>query len=155
MKKLALVLLICLTALTLTGCASGDKNGASNAGTTAQVQKIDLDLSQMSGTIVYSQVSNILADPSAYTGKVIKMTGYYDVFEDTSSGNTYFSCIIPDATACCAQGFEFVWAGEHAYPNDYPAPGTGVTVTGRFETYTEDEYLYVHLVDADVEWDKA
>ena len=104
-------------------------------------ETIDLDLSQMSGTIAYAQVYQMISDPEAY------------VFKDMDTGIVYTSCIIPDAAACCAQGFEFVWAGDHAWPEAYPEPGTYLTVTGRFETYLEDDWLYIHLVDADVDWE--
>lgn len=113
---------------------------------------IDLDLSQMSDTIVYAEVFQMMIDPEAYIGKVIRLSGWFDVFSDVETGMIYTSCNTSDATACCAQGIEFVWAGEHVYPQDYPAPGADLTVTGRFETYLENGYEYVHLVDAQVEW---
>ncbi len=113
---------------------------------------IDLDLANMSGTMVYAQIYQLLSDYEAYEGKIIRMKGWYDVYQDEQTGKIYYSCIIPDATACCAQGIEFIWAGEHLFPDDYPEPGTGVMVTGQFETYMEDEYMYVHLVEADVVW---
>lgn len=65
----------------------------------------------------------------------------------------YFATLIANAAACCSQGIEFVWAGEHAYPRDYPPLETEITVTGIFDTYYEGEYMYVQLKDAQVEWD--
>ena len=122
-------------------------------GITAQAEMlVDLDLSQMSGTIVYSQIYNMMYDPEPYLGKIIRISGWYDAYMDGSTGMVYTACVIPDATACCSQGIEFVWAGEHIYPIDYPEPGADMTVTGRLETYEEDGYLYLHLVDAQVEW---
>ena len=67
-------------------------------------QEIDLDLSGMSGTMIYAQISQILSDYRAYEGKIIRMKGLYDAFQDPNTGIVYLSCIIPDATACCAQG---------------------------------------------------
>ncbi len=116
-------------------------------------ETIDLDLSQMSGTIAYAQVYQMVSEPENYVGKIIRMRGYFDVFEDQDTGIVYTSCIIPDVAACCAQGFEFVWAGDHAWPDAYPKLGAYLTVTGRFETYLEDDWLYIHLVDAQVEWE--
>lgn len=115
--------------------------------------KIDMDLSGITGTMVYAQVYQMLMEPEAYLGKVIRISGWLDVFEDDFAGVVYTSCVIPDATGCCAQGLEFVWQGEHAYPEDYPELGTNLTVTGRFETYMEGEWIYIHLVDAEVVWD--
>ena len=60
----------------------------------------------------------------------------------------YHACIIPDATACCAQGIEFVWEGDHVWPDDYPEEGADIIVTGRLETYDENGFTYLHLVDA-------
>ena len=145
MKKLlsAVLLLVLLCSLSL---SYGD------ASITYAESDIDLDLAVMSGTMVYAQIYQFLSDYQAYEGKIIRLKGWYDVYEDARTGMVYFACIVPDATACCAQGIEFVWAGEHVFPDDYPEPGTGVTVTGRFESYMEGEYLYVHLTDAEVVW---
>ena len=113
---------------------------------------IDLDLSNMSGTAVYAQVYNMLDRPSSYLNKVIRVHGALNYYQDDHTGNEYFAVLIADATACCAQGLEFVWAGEHVYPQDYPELGTELTVTGRFVLYEEETFTYVHLADADVQW---
>ena len=117
--------------------------------------KIDLDLAPLSGTAVYAQVYNILMDPEPFLGRTIRIAGYYDVYEDPETNTVYHACIIPDATACCAQGIEFVWAGEHTFPDDYKELGTDLTVTGRLETYVENGITYMHLTEAEVEWDEA
>ena len=57
------------------------------------------------------------------------------------------ACIIRDATACCAQGIEFVPLDE----SDCPLEGDDVTVTGVFSTYYEGPDLYCTLLDAQVE----
>ena len=118
-------------------------------------QFIDLDLSVMSGTMVYAQIYNMMVDPDPYLGKMIRLSGLYTFFEDTTAGIIYHACIVPDATACCAQGIEFIWAGEHQWPDEYPAEGSTILVTGRLEMYEEDGSLYLHLVDADVEWENG
>ena len=115
---------------------------------------VDLDLSEMSGVIVYSQIYNILWEPAEYLGKVIRMRGYYNYYDDQAHGIVYHTCIIPDATACCAQGIEFIWNGDHAWPDDYPEAGTDITVTGRLEIYEEDGSNYLHLVDAELTWEQ-
>ena len=66
----------------------------------------------------------------------------------------YHYCIIQDATACCAQGMEFVWGdGSHVYPDEYPAEDADVIVEGTFETYREegDSNLYCRLANATLE----
>ena len=107
----------------------------------------------MSGTIVYAQVYNLVYEYETWLGKTIRIAGYYSAFEDTNRGVVYHACVIPDATACCAQGIEFIWAGEHDWPDEYPEEGTQIVVTCRLEVYEEDGYLYLHLVDAELEWE--
>ena len=89
----------------------------------------------------------IMNDPTAFAGKVIRMAGPYTRSElDTG---TYFFVIIRDATACCAQGLEFVWDdGGHVFPDDYPPLETEVVVTGVFMPYLEDDLMNAHVIDA-------
>ncbi len=153
MNKGILVIILCLCCAFLTACASS----AVDAGAiepTATPLVVNLDLSKLSGTVVYSQVYNMMYEPEAYLGKVIRMAGYYSAYEDTERGVVYHACVIPDATACCAQGIEFIWGGEHQWPDDYPEEGTDIIVTGRLEDYDEDGYRYLHLVESDVVWIK-
>ncbi len=152
MKKGILVIMLCLACAFLTACASSDADTGTAAPTAAPLVA-DLDLSMLSGTVVYSQVYNMMSEPETYIGKVIKMAGYYSAYEDTERGVVYHACVIPDATACCAQGIEFIWGGEHQWPDEYPEEGTDIIVTGRLETYDEDGYQYLHLVDSEVLWE--
>ena len=110
---------------------------------------VDLDLSTMSGTIVYSQVYNLMVDPTPYLGKVLRLAGIYTSYEEPALGETYHACLIPDALACCAQGIEFVPAEGEAAPA--PQEGEEIVVTGRLERYEEYGLLYLHLVDATLE----
>ena len=64
----------------------------------------------------------------------------------------YYVCIVQDATACCAQGLEFALSENRVYPDDYPDPGSEITVIGTFDTYSEEvdgnTYKYLVLKDA-------
>ena len=112
--------------------------------------ELDVDLTTLSSTMVYSEVYNMMCEPDRYLGKRIKMNGQFAVYEDPNTGAVYTACIIMDATACCSQGLEFVLAGEHSYPADDPELGTEITVVGTFQTYEENGYMYCHLVDAEM-----
>ena len=138
MKKLlmCLALLISLSAMS----ASAEPAG------------IDLDLTTLSGTVVYSQIYDMMMQPGAYTGLTIKIKGNFSYFQDPGTRQEYFAAVIADATACCAQGIEFVWKGEHTYPEDYPPIDTEITVTGIFGAYEENGYTYIHLTNAEVTW---
>ena len=150
MRKRIAVLLICLSVTLMT---TGTVSGAEPAGTgpAPEPPAVDLDLSVLSGTVVYAQVYNMMYEPDPYLGKIIRMAGYYNCFNDTEHGIVYHACIIPDATACCAQGIEFVRSGDYSWPEDYPEAGTGIVVTGRLEIYEEDGRQYLHLVDSEME----
>ena len=111
-----------------------------------KTEKIDIDLTAMSSTMIYSEVQNMMTAPDDYIGKKVKMAGQFNVAE--VGDNRYFACLIKDATACCASGVEFVWAGEHSYPGDYPEENAPITVTGTFTTYKEGEATYCQLKDA-------
>lgn len=150
MKNTAGTIVLCLmTAVLSMSILFG---AGAEAGNPAEPPAIDLDMSGMSGTVVYAQVYNLVSDPDPWLGKVIRMAGYYSFFNDDKQGIVYHACVIPDATACCAQGIEFIRAGEHQWPDDYPKEGSDITVTGRLEIYEENGYCYLHLVDAEVLW---
>ncbi len=109
---------------------------------------IDVDLTDMSSTMVYSEVYNMVYYPEQYIGKKVKMNGIYVVYHDEVTDRYYHGCIISDATACCSQGIEFELAGDTKYPDDYPADGQGICVVGTFDTYMEDGSKYCTLRDA-------
>ena len=109
----------------------------------------EVDLTSMSGTMIFATVNDMMTNPDKYIGKTVKMSGVFDVYmDDPTSKNYYFSCLIKDATACCARGIEFVAADERTYPGDYPKTNAPITVGGVFETYFEGEKMYARLKDA-------
>lgn len=150
MKKLILIISALVLVAVLTAC--GGKTVATGTTETAAkaAQNIDVDLTQMSSTMVYSEVQNMMLKPADYVGKTVKMQGAFSVSE--IGENRYFACIIKDATACCAQGIEFDWAGDHSYPADYPKDGSDITVTGEFTTYNEGQQQYCQLKNAELKF---
>ena len=125
---------------------SGDTSNEAASRELSEEVGIDVDLTSLSSTMVYSEVYNMMTIPEDYIGKVIKMEGAYSYYSDTSSGLEYHACIIQDATACCAQGVEFVPLN----PEACPAEGGDVTVVGVFDTYMEGDYMYCTLRDAEI-----
>lgn len=180
MKKIICLLMISALIFSLAACSGGNSSASSSAATSSaadsapassssaepttavtndgtrtdaktdapKTEGVDVDLTTMSSTMVYSEVLNMQKKPDDYEGKIVKMKGPFNVTEQ--GGNRYFACIIADATACCSTGIEFVWAGDHAYPDDYPAENQEITVTGTFNTYMEGKCKYLQLKDAEV-----
>jgi hypothetical protein len=109
---------------------------------------IDVDLTALSSTMVYSEVYSMMAEPERYIGKTVKMDGLFAYYHDEATDNYYYACIIQDATACCAQGIEFVLTEEYSYPEDYPQVEDEICVVGVFDTYLEGGYTYCTLRNA-------
>ena len=115
---------------------------------------VDVDLTVLSSTMVYSEVYNMLYyDPESYYGKTVKMTGVFSIYQMVVDGVTQpdpvaYACIIADATACCAEGVEFVLEGDLTYPDDYPELGAEITVIGEFQPYEENGMTWYHLINA-------
>ena len=149
MTHLTFAALLCAIAIALTACGGQADTVATVSATVAATEKpVDLDLSKLSGTVVYSQVYDMMVDPEAYMGQVVRVKGNFNYFKDDGTGQEYFAVVIADATACCAQGMEFVLTGSHSYPADYPELDSEITVTGTFGTYMEDGFEYIRLDDA-------
>ena len=117
--------------------------------------KVDVDLTVLSSTMVYSEVYNMLYFyPEDYYGKTVKMTGQFNVYQWVDESGVVadmpvaYACIISDATACCAEGMEFVLEGDYTYPDDYPELGAEITVIGEFQSYEENGMTWYHLANA-------
>ena len=116
--------------------------------------KVDVDLTVLSSTMVYSEVYNMLYnDPAHYLGKTVKARGTFSIYQLVADGvlqpdPVSYACIISDAAACCAEGMEFVLEGDLTYPDDYPELGTEITVIGEFQSYEENGMTRYHLVNA-------
>ena len=115
---------------------------------------VDVDLTVLSSTMVYSEVYNMLYnDPAHYLGKTVKARGGFSIYQLVTDGvlqpdPVAYACIIADATACCAEGMEFVLEGDYTYPDDYPELGAEITVIGEFQSYEENGMTWYHLVNA-------
>ena len=154
MKKLFCLLLAALLLCTLAACGHEDtvqKPAAEDAEGTAAV---DIDLTALSGIMVYSEVNSMISFPDNYIGKTVKMQGQFTIYQATDENGAFipdkmfFACMIADATACCAQGLEFALTGRHVYPDEYPELGAEITVVGTFEWYEEDGCRYYRLGNA-------
>lgn len=124
-------------------------SGAENVRDTDET--VDYDLTQMSSDMVYATAYQMMVTPEEYEGKTFRIDGNFYVTYYEATKKYYFYCIIQDATACCAQGMEFIWDdGSHIYPDEYPEDNAEIVVEGTFETYREDgdENLYCRLSDA-------
>ncbi len=113
-----------------------------------RADEVDVDLTVLSSTMVYSEVYDMMISPEKYIGKTVKMRGLYFFFHDEVTGNNYSTCVIQDATACCARGIEFVLTDDYVFPDDYPEIKEEICVVGVFHTYQEGNHTYCTLKNA-------
>ncbi|SHI34166.1 hypothetical protein [Pseudobutyrivibrio xylanivorans] len=109
---------------------------------------VDLDLTAMSSTMIYAEVSNMMMEPLEYAGKTVKMEGICGTYQDPDTGKMYYACVIQDATQCCSQGLEFVLDEDKYSVEDYPAQGDEIEVKGTFATYEENGGQYLTMLDS-------
>lgn len=135
-----------LLTLALASCGGAADKGTGDTagtggGTSAAPVRIDIDLTDKSAQIVYAYVYNMMTEPDDYLGKVLRVKGTYDVSYYEPTDNYYHWCVIADATACCAQGLEFICSAEDAYPEE----GSEITIEGTFGKYDELGYTYYYI----------
>ena len=112
-----------------------------------------VDLTLLSSTMVYAEVYNIMSYPDDYLDKTIKMNGLYAPQDYYGQSEFFHFVVIEDASACCQQGLEFKWNGDHVYPDDYPAENTTIEVVGVFGSYEDDfgcAHYYVAVDDISI-----
>ncbi|MBO4701898.1 MAG: hypothetical protein J5625_04460 [Lachnospiraceae bacterium] len=153
MKKWTRIFLIMILTVMAIGCIKGgtaqiESNDTEAVKTSEGSDDVDVDLTAISGILVYSEVYNMMSTPENYKGKKIKMEGTYTIYFDDTYSTRYDACIVQDATACCATGIEFELSDELKFPDDYPEEGETITVEGIFDTYDEGSYTYCTLRNA-------
>ena len=90
----------------------------------ARAATVDIDLTKMSATMVYSTVFNMVNNPTNFVGKTMRMRGEYTTYP-ISALETIHACLVRDAAGCCSQGLEFVLSNRN-----YPTGAGEITVVG-------------------------
>ena len=145
-RHIICVLMLLLLPALLSGCSDGGENAA-----TFNIEEgLDLDLTKLSSTMIYAEVFNMRYEPDDYYGKRVRIAGLFSAYQNPLTGEYYYNCIIPDATACCSQGLQFFPADDMTYPDDFPEQGTTITLRGTFSLDEENVYMCA-LTDAVIE----
>ena len=174
MKKRNYMILGVMAVVSLTGCSTPDTSqtlperlneiwqsqqsqGESSQVETQEVQtsqqtaegNFDYDLTQLSSTVVYSQITDMTMVPEEYVGKTIKMEGRFEIYGDPNAENPYLGCIVNDATACCSVGLRFVLTGDYTSA-DFPENGSDIVITGVFQTYEYQGCTFGEIQNAEM-----
>lgn len=110
----------------------------------AEESKIDYDLTNMSSTMIYAEVFNMLIEPEKYENKRVKMKGFFTIYNEGSNDEVY-SVIVPDATACCQQGIEFFYD----FKDNKPVANSEITVTGIFNVHMLNDGISYNYIKAE------
>ncbi|MCL2081542.1 MAG: hypothetical protein FWH16_05510 [Oscillospiraceae bacterium] len=119
--------------------------GMPRQGVKQKAEGVDVDLTILSGTMVYAEVYNMLSSPNDYIGKTIKAGGIYNVSFYAATNRYYHYVVVEDAASCCAQGLEFVLGDGSVYPGGYPEDQSKIEVIGVFGSYEEFGGTYYYL----------
>lgn len=111
----------------------------------AHAAAVDIDLTKMSSTMIYSTVFNIVTTPKNFVGKTMRMRGEYTTYP-ISASETIHACLVRDAAGCCSQGIEFRLTG-----GKYPAGAGEITVVGTIDSFRLDGKEICYLRDAALE----
>ena len=132
-KYISVLIILCMLCIAATGCAGKEDN------TLKPMEGVDVDLAVLNGTMLSAQLNNMMENDNEYFGKTVRLRGIYaaSYFEGTSK---YYYWVITNG--CCNERVEFLWNGDHKYPDDYPADGVEIELIGKFGSYTELDVSY-------------
>ena len=102
-KTLAACMALTLTLL-CAGCGSAAPQTEQTAVVTESNASIDIDLLHMSSTMIYSEVSQIISEPTNYIGKTIRAKGTF-----RENNGYYFSVYSIDDFSCTYFGYLFCY----------------------------------------------
>ena len=134
------LLLMSILCLFTAGCSGGVK-----------ASPVDIDLTKMGKTMALAEMFRVLADPEEYDGKSIRLTGEFLPNQNPETGETFYTCIIQDNTACCTELIEFDELAGQESDDSLPVPEEGdeVTIQGVFKLVEDDvDGWYCKIVDA-------
>ena len=107
-------------------------------------ETVDIDLTQSSETMLYSEVVDMGTNTENYEGQTIRIHGQYLLFHDDMSENSYPMVIVFDATKCCATGLVFDLSAEMNLPQEEQE----FTVTGILAKQSSEDCPYPILQNA-------
>jgi len=140
-SRIGLVLSVILLCLFIIGCASSGESQTSERETT----DADVDLTVLSATVLSAEMMNIFVNSDDYLGKTIKVSGTYWYVNYPPTGENHHYVITVQGDECCQEGIEFVLSGDHVFPDDYPAMGTPIEISGVFSRDNSEGIRILYL----------
>jgi len=145
-SKLYAVLSVIIITILITGCAGGDTSQSGES----ETKSTDVDLTALSETVLSAELMNIIVNSDDYIGKTITVSGTYSYIFHEAAGIYYHYVITKQGDECCQEGLEFILAGDHVFPDDYPTMGTPIEITGVFSRDQGDSIRFFYLATDDI-----
>ncbi|MCL2058004.1 MAG: hypothetical protein FWH01_02950 [Oscillospiraceae bacterium] len=121
-----------------TGVAAGAASGAAVAGASTSVeQTVDVDLTKMSGTMVFALIYDMYSKPDDYIDKTVRMSGPYQGIYYEKEQKLYHYLLVDDSSACCQQSLEIRFDGDRAYAGALPENNAYIEIVGVFKSYSD------------------
>jgi len=135
MKKSLVVFLIMLQiSISLYGC-SNSSDGVD----------VDIDLSELSMTLIEAEYQRIVSSSEEYKGKTIKLYGSYQAMQIDNDGNVAHFIIVIPGDECCQMGFEFKRDESYSFPDDYPSQNSMILITGKLDKHERFGASYTYI----------
>ena len=119
----------------------------SNTDEVFEGEKLAVDLTKLSSTMVYAEVFNMLVMPEEYNGSLIKVRGTFSQFIPNGKKQSVTTVVVSDALGCCQQGLELLISEDSPLKNqNLPELNQEIEIIGRFIlTQTKEGYDFFYL----------
>lgn len=131
-RKIMAIMLSLVCVLSLSSCGGSSSN-------------VDVDLTELSETVMFAKVSDILVTPDEYDGKTIKVTGEINVYYEEAEDKNYFAMILVDSTNCCTYVLEF--DKDPSVDDKEFMHGKDQTIVGTLDFEEMGDSFFCHLID--------
>ena len=148
-KTLSFVLMLMLLSLSILVSGCGNSNGGESEG-----DNIDVNLSALSATMLFAEITNIMNNPEAYLGQVIKIRGEYFNFYHEGSDEYIHFVLVLDEAGCCNEGFQFRVGEEFGSPEELIETEAEIEVIGVFQSSGVEEWgsYYLAVEELEILW---
>jgi len=135
MKKCFLLICLCVfIGIFITGC-SGDTVRSD----------VDIDLTELSITMMQAEFNRIISDSDDYIGKTIRAGGTLRTMLIDNAGNYAHYIVVIPGDDCCWSGFEFKRDESYNFPRDYPRQDASIVISGTLSRYRESGVTYLYI----------
>jgi len=138
MKKCVItVCFIFIAVMAVAGCAGQSEN--------TDKAPVDIDLTELSMTMIQAEYERIVSSPDENIGKTISVYGSLLTYIYDADYKLAHFVIIVQGDECCQMGFEFKIDGDYEFPDDYPQQNSMIKITGTLNIHEifGTEYLYI------------